>query len=113
MSEQAITQPVAPAATQTVLQTRVRCRHIHTAGNQCGSPALRNEIFCYYHHTTRRPKAAPGGFRYLNATEPFQLPIIEDRASAHHPRRTPHLQPPGPRRISPPRAKTRIGSTSS
>jgi hypothetical protein len=82
MSEQAITQPVAPAATQTVLQTRVRCRHIHTAGNQCGSPALRNEIFCYYHHTTRRPKAAPGGFRYLNATEPFQLPIIEDRASA-------------------------------
>jgi hypothetical protein len=67
---------------ETVTQTRTRCRHIHTAGHQCGSPALRNEIFCYYHHTTRRPKPASGGFRYLNATEPFNLPIIEDRASA-------------------------------
>jgi hypothetical protein len=69
-------------AETTITQTRARCRHIHTTGNQCGSPALRNEIFCYYHHTTRRPKPGPGKFRYLDATEPFNLPIIEDRASA-------------------------------
>jgi hypothetical protein len=34
---------------------RFQCRHIHTDGNRCGSPCLRGEPFCYYHHTTRRP----------------------------------------------------------
>jgi hypothetical protein len=69
-------------AETTITQTRARCRHIHATGNQCGSPALRNEIFCYYHHTTRRPKPGSGKLRYLDATEPFHLPVIEDRASA-------------------------------
>ncbi len=69
-------------AETTLTQTRTRCRHIHATGNQCGSPALRNEIFCYYHHTTRRPKPGAGKLRYLDATEPFHLPVIEDRASA-------------------------------
>ena len=67
---------------ETITHTRNRCRHIHSQGSQCGSPALRNEIFCYFHHTTRRPKAGPGKMRYLDATEPFELPVIEDRASA-------------------------------
>jgi hypothetical protein len=40
-----------PAELVTVIQRRYRCRHIHAAGHQCGSPALRNEHFCYYHHT--------------------------------------------------------------
>ena len=25
------------------------CRHIRVNGERCGSPALSNEIFCYYH----------------------------------------------------------------
>jgi len=33
-----------------------RCHHIKVDGTQCGSPALRDERYCYYHmrwHTTR------------------------------------------------------------
>ena len=32
-----------------------RCRHIFTEGHQCGSPALRGEPLCFYHHAGRRP----------------------------------------------------------
>ena len=35
------------------------CRHIFTDGHRCGSPALRNQHFCYYHHATRRPAGEP------------------------------------------------------
>ena len=66
----------------TVTQKRYRCRHIHAAGHQCGSPALRNQEFCYFHHTTRRPKPAAGKFRNLDAHEPFELPVVEDLPSA-------------------------------
>ena len=52
-------------------------RHIFTAGHRCGSPALRNENFCYFHHTTRKP--APKN-RPLAPFE-FELPIPEDRAA--------------------------------
>src|SRR4051812_46058020 len=31
------------------------CQHLHSNGNRCGSPALRGEQFCYYHHPDRRP----------------------------------------------------------
>jgi len=31
------------------------CHHLHPAGKRCGSPALRGEQFCFYHHPTRRP----------------------------------------------------------
>jgi len=65
----------------TITQKRFKCRHVHATGRQCGSPALRNEQFCYFHHTTRSRKKS-GGFRYLDATEPFELPLVEDRASA-------------------------------
>jgi hypothetical protein len=58
-------------------EKRYQCRHIFTAGHRCGSPALRNEDFCYYHHTTRKP--APKS-RPLAPFE-FELPIPEDRAA--------------------------------
>src|SRR5580698_7068176 len=56
---------------------RYQCRHIFTAGHRCGSPALRNEHFCYYHHTTRKP--APKN----RPLAPFDLeiPLPEDRAA--------------------------------
>lgn len=43
--------------------TRFQCRHLFTDGRRCGSPALRSpegpeggsELFCYFHHRSRRP----------------------------------------------------------
>jgi len=34
-----------------------QCRHIRTTGRRCGSPSLRGEHFCYYHHPSSRPSA--------------------------------------------------------
>src|ERR1017187_4114340 len=73
----------APAApTSTDPKRRYLCRHMFTDGHRCGSPALRQRDFCFYHHANRRPAPAPGKFRHLDAAEPFTLPIVEDRASA-------------------------------
>ena len=58
-------------------EPRYQCRHIFAAGNRCGSPTLRNEDFCYYHHNTHKP--APKN-RPLAPLE-FDLPIPEDRAA--------------------------------
>jgi hypothetical protein len=71
-----------PSNLVTVTQKRYRCRHVHAAGHQCGSPALRNEEFCYFHHTTRRPRPAAGKLRHLDTREPFELPVVEDLPSA-------------------------------
>ena len=57
---------------------RYLCRHIHTSGRRCGSPALRGEPFCYYHHTTRRPAPRHHGVHPDHAV--FELPAIDDRA---------------------------------
>src|SRR5438067_442481 len=32
---------------------RAQCCHILPDGHRCGSPALRHEQFCFYHHTSR------------------------------------------------------------
>jgi hypothetical protein len=34
------------------------CRHIFTDGRRCGSPALREQHFCYYHYAHRTPVLA-------------------------------------------------------
>lgn len=31
------------------------CTHYFLDGHKCGSPALRGEHFCYFHHPRRRP----------------------------------------------------------
>jgi hypothetical protein len=54
------------------------CHHIHTAGNRCGSPALRGEEFCYFHHPTRRPRRGHGRKPRLPI---FHLPNFDDRES--------------------------------
>jgi hypothetical protein len=36
-----------------------QCRHTLPEGRRCGSPAMRGEKFCYYHHETRKPVADP------------------------------------------------------
>ena len=50
------------------------CHHIHPNGRRCGSPALRYEQFCFYHHPTRRP---PTRIRPEHSA-PFELPAITD-----------------------------------
>jgi GTP cyclohydrolase II len=74
--------PANPDPTYEPAPKRFQCRHILPAGRRCRSASLRGEQFCYYHHTTRRPAPTAGKFRYLDAAEPFPLPIIEDRTSA-------------------------------
>jgi hypothetical protein len=64
--------------TTQITTTRYVCRHIRTTGHRCGSPALRNEDFCYFHHTTRRPAPSP---KFIPPDAAFDLPRFEDRAS--------------------------------
>jgi hypothetical protein len=49
------------------------CHHLQPTGKRCGSPALRGERFCFFHHPTRRPPThtAP-------ARTPFHLPALHD-----------------------------------
>ena len=56
-----------------------QCRHIFTDGRRCASPCLRQEEFCYYHHTTRKPVANPEQRRRRCST--FHLPLPEDRSA--------------------------------
>ena len=51
----------------------LRCHHIKTNGVQCGSPALRAERLCFFHHQHRR-RAEP-------APSAFTLPTLEDANS--------------------------------
>src|SRR5215471_1823463 len=58
-----------------------RCRHIRTNGTQCGSPALREKEFCYYHQQNQ-PRAVElyiDGERYSDGE--FMLPVFEDAHS--------------------------------
>jgi len=57
-----------------------QCQHIKTNGSQCGSPALRNQQFCYYHHRQRPVlQNLPGSAPFPPA--PFFLPLLEDANS--------------------------------
>jgi hypothetical protein len=72
-------------------EKRFQCRHIFTDGHRCGSPTLlletpdrsqpeqTHEDFCYYHHTTRRPRARTASEN--PAQTAFDLPLPEDRSS--------------------------------
>ena len=35
------------------------CTHRFADDHRCGSPALRGEVYCYYHHPKRKPVANP------------------------------------------------------
>lgn len=57
---------------------RVLCHHLNTTGSCCGSPALRGEQFCYFHHPTRRPPRPAGRKPRPHV---FHWKPIEDRPS--------------------------------
>src|ERR1700716_3966160 len=57
-----------------------RCQHIKVSGIQCGSPALRNKTFCFYHQQNRPVTVEcyyDGGY----ATGEINLPVFEDAHS--------------------------------
>ena len=60
--------------------TAARCRHIKISGTQCGSPALRSKIFCFYHHKNR-PLPVPCYSDIEYATGEIDLPFFEDAHS--------------------------------
>jgi hypothetical protein len=66
------------------------CEHIKPSGQRCGSPALRDKTFCYYHSgleqclpygrnmfIAEKAKAAPGEWPIYE----FPVPIFEDAAA--------------------------------
>jgi hypothetical protein len=58
--------------------SRAKCNHIFPDAHPCGSPALRGEAFCYYHHPDRQPVADPYARR---ARRGFHLPALTDHRS--------------------------------
>ena len=57
-----------------------RCRHIKVNGTQCGSPALRNKNFCFYHQQNR-PLIVECYSEGEYATGEINLPVFEDAHS--------------------------------
>jgi hypothetical protein len=64
------------------------CEHILAGGRQCGSPALRGEHFCFYHHNVQRRVPQVNFMMYLTDPQPernpnyrYEMPYIEDPES--------------------------------
>ena len=60
--------------------TRTNCHYFFSDTRRCGSPALRGEGYCYYHHPVRKPVANP---RARAALRGFELPIPYSRETLH------------------------------
>jgi hypothetical protein len=66
-------------------EIRTLCAHQFNASRRCGSPALRGESFCYYHHPTRKPAQNPRDRQARRlARKRLQLPLPRNRAELHH-----------------------------
>jgi hypothetical protein len=55
-----------------------RCQHIKTNGTQCGSPALKDNEFCYYHQQCRPVTFNYRGMYRDYKPAEFHLPPFED-----------------------------------
>jgi len=63
-----------------------RCQHLKINGTQCGSPALRNELFCFFHRQSQHSLLTINpGPRTRSRIRPqpvaIQLPLLEDANS--------------------------------
>jgi len=54
------------------------CQHIKTNGTQCGSPALKDNQFCYYHQQCRPATFNYRGMYHDYTEIEFHLPAFED-----------------------------------
>ena len=66
------------------IEDRFQCRHIFLDGHRCQSPALRQENFCYYHHTTRKPVPKQELATRKSKRSTLQIPLPEDRSAIQH-----------------------------
>src|SRR5436309_183645 len=57
-----------------------RCQHLKTNGTQCGSPALRNGEYCYFHRRWRMTTVDLSHSAH-HVTSEFVLPVLEDAES--------------------------------
>jgi hypothetical protein len=55
------------------------CNHVKSNGRFCGSPALANDDYCYYHRSSR--ERTKRQLRHARRQKPLQLPLLEDRES--------------------------------
>jgi len=59
-----------------------RCQHIFNPDSdlarRCGSPALRGEVHCYYHHPSRKPSVT------RHSRKGFDIMLPQDRASLQY-----------------------------
>ncbi len=53
-----------------------RCRHIKTDGVRCGSPALRDKPFCFFHDRMRRRQLQP-----RRRKPDLEFPVLEDASA--------------------------------
>jgi hypothetical protein len=58
-----------------------RCQHIKTNGTQCGSPALKEKKFCYFHQDFRAKVVMVSEKRSASSPARVVLPVFEDAAS--------------------------------
>ncbi len=70
--------------TKPATPKRFQCRHIFTGGHRCGSPALKQEFFCFYHHTSRKPVPKSEAQARKGRRAEFTLPRPEDRSAIQH-----------------------------
>jgi len=58
-----------------------RCQHIKVNGTQCGSPALRDQQFCFFHQANRPVSVRCYVAGEVHSTGTFELPVLEDAHS--------------------------------
>ncbi len=56
-----------------------QCQHVRATGNVCGSPALKEDDFCYFHAAQRDRRLRL--LRNERLTAPYQLPLLEDASA--------------------------------
>ena len=66
------------AATAHVIR---RCQHIKVNGEQCGSPALTRNRFCYFHNRWRAQEMDFAGAKPLQRIATITFPVLEDANS--------------------------------
>ncbi len=55
-----------------------RCRHIKPNGIRCGSPAVRDQVYCYFHHVYRDHESDRQPFRPDPTGALWNLPLLEN-----------------------------------
>src|SRR5439155_5688794 len=55
-----------------------RCRHLKVNRTQCGSHALKDHRFCYFHQRWHEQKLVINSARARKARATFSLPVLED-----------------------------------